>query len=79
MPTERRNDVGLKMAYVILTAIITLLMSIFFNKTYNMAMSASELGNENKKDVAVLQSNLSEINRRLIIIDNKLDKILYGK
>lgn len=74
--TERRQDIGLKFVYIVLTAIITLLMTVFFNKTYNIADSASVLGNENKKDIAVLQSGYKEIDRRLCSIDIKLDRLL---
>lgn len=76
MNGDRRQDIGLKMVYVILTAIITLLMSIFFNKTYNMAVEAYQGVNNANKDIAVLQSNFSEISRRLTQIDIKIDKIL---
>lgn len=74
--TERRQDIGLKFVYVILTAIITLLMSVFFNKTYTIAESASTLGYENKKDIAVLQNSYTNIDRRLATIDIKIDRLL---
>ena len=76
MNGERRQDIGLKIVYVILTAIITLLMSTFFNKTYNIAEIALAQSNENKKDVAVLQQCFREIDRRLTAIDGKLDRIV---
>jgi len=76
MLQERRVDVGLKMVYSLLTGIIAIMLTVFFMKTYNLAEGSMELGHENKKDVAVLQSNFSEISRRLVAIDVKLDKIL---
>ncbi len=74
--TERRQDIGLKFVYVVLTAIITLLMSVFFNKTYTIAESAAALGQDNKKDIAVLQNSYSNIDRRLATIDIKIDRLL---
>lgn len=74
---ERRTDVGLKIVYVILTAIITLVLSLFFNKTYNLAESASTMSYEVKQDVAVLQSEFKNINSKLEKIDIKIDKLLY--
>lgn len=65
---ERRQDIGLKMVYVILTAIITLLLTMFFNKTYQLAESASILSFENKKDVAVIQECISNVKDSLIKI-----------
>ena len=76
MMQERRQDVGLKMVYVILTAIITLLLSVFFNKTYDMANSAYGMAQDNKKDIAVTQQCYKDIDRRLASIDFKLDKLI---
>lgn len=76
MNGERRQDIGLKMVYVILTAIITLLLSVFFNKTYDMASAASALAQDNKKDIAVAQQCYKDIDRRLSSIDFKIDKLL---
>ena len=73
---ERRQDVGLKMVYVILTAIITLLLSVFFNKTYSLAEEAYEKSYTNQKDVAVLNQCYKDIDRRLIGIDFKIDTVL---
>jgi len=79
MNGERRQDIGLKMVYVILTAIITLLLSIFFNKTYTIAEQALTIGNENKKDVAVLQQCIKGIDLSLTKMDLKLDTLLTRK
>ena len=76
---ERRQDIGLKMVYVILTAIITLLMAIFFNKTYSIADQALVMSNENKKDIAVLQQCIKGIDLSLIRMDLKLDNLLLKK
>ena len=76
---ERRQDVGLKMVYVILTAIITLLMSVFFNKTYSIAVEAVKAGQDNSKDIAVLQQCIKGIDLNLAKIDIKLDTLLVIK
>ena len=73
---EKRNDIGLKLVYVILTAMLTLLLSVFFNKTYNIACEASERGYSNEKNIAVLQQSYKEIDRRLCGIDTKLDTLI---
>lgn len=76
---ERRQDIGLKLVYVILTAVITLLLGMFFNKTYNIAEIALAMSNENKKDVAVLQQCIKGIDLSLIKMDLKLDTLLTLK
>lgn len=73
---ERRQDIGLKMVYVILTAIITLLMAVFFNKTYSTAEDARAGVAEVKKDVAVLQQCIKGIDLSLVKMDLKLDTLL---
>jgi len=73
---ERRQDIGLKIVYVILTAIITLLMAVFFNKTYNTAEAALALGNENKVNIAVLQQCIKTIDLSLIRMELKIDTLL---
>ena len=73
---DRRQDVGLKLVYVVLTAIITLLLSLFFNKTYNLAETAAAVGSENKKDIAVLQQCIKGIDLSLAKMDIKLDTLL---
>ncbi len=79
MNGERRQDIGLKMVYVILTAIITLLLSVFFNRTYEMAVEAHQIATIATKDVAVANQCISEVNRRLGSIENKIDKLINGK
>lgn len=76
---ERRQDIGLKMVYVVLTAIITLLLSVFFNKTYSIAIEANNLGQDNRKDVAVLQQCIKGIDFSLAKMDLKLDTLLVIK
>ena len=73
---ERRKDVGLKLVYVILTAIITFLMSVVFFETYRKAEAAIILGNDNKKDIAVMQSCIASVNSTLVKMDVKLDKLV---
>ena len=76
---DRRQDIGLKMVYVVLTAIITLLMAVFFNKTYSIAADAAEIGQENRKDIAVLQQCIKTIELNLAKMDIKLDTLLTLK
>jgi peptidoglycan hydrolase CwlO-like protein len=76
MMQERRSDIGNKLSYVILTALITLMLSTFFYKTYGVAESAMEMANNNRKDIAVLQQCITDISRQLASIDNKLDRIV---
>jgi hypothetical protein len=79
MNGERRQDIGLKLVYIIATAVITLLMATFFNKTYNVAEQALAMGNENKKDVAVLQQCVKSVDMALTKMDLKLDTLLFMK
>jgi hypothetical protein len=76
---ERRKDIGMKLIYVILTAIITFLMSAVFFETYRKAEASLIIGNENKKDIAVMQNCISSVNVTLAKIDNKLDKLVGWK
>ncbi len=76
MTEERRKDVGLKMMYIILTAIITFLLSIVFFETYRKAEASLVASNENKKDIAVLKECVSSVNGTLSKMDNKLDALL---
>ena len=64
---------------MILTAIITLLMAVFFNKTYSIAENALTLSNENKIDIAVLKQCVKGIDISLTKIDLKLDTLLAIK
>lgn len=73
---ERRNDVGLKMVYVILTAIITFLLSITFFETYRKADAANIGVGEVRKDVAVIQETIKGINKNFEGINGKLDLLL---
>jgi len=76
---ERRNDVGLKMVYVILTAIITFLLSVTFFETYRKAEAAVSGLSESKKDIAVLQSAVVAINKSFDSVNSKLDLLLGWK
>uniref|UniRef100_A0A6M3IXA5 Uncharacterized protein n=1 Tax=viral metagenome TaxID=1070528 RepID=A0A6M3IXA5_9ZZZZ len=76
MEKERRNDIGLKTLYVLLTAIITFLLSITFFETYKKADAAVTGVSEIRKDVAVLQSCVKSIDKNYDIINLKLDKLL---
>ena len=79
MNGERRQDIGLKFVYVILTATITLLMATFFNKTYTIAEEARVGVSEAKKDIAVLQQCIKGIDSFLAKMDIKLDTLLTIK
>ncbi len=79
MEKERRNDIGLKTLYVLLTAIITFLLSITFFETYRKADAAVTGVSEIRKDVAVLQSCIKSIDKNYDIINLKLDKLLGWK
>ena len=76
---ERRQDIGLKIVYVIFTALITLLLSVFFNKTYTIAETALAMGNENKTNIAVIQQCIKGIDSSLAKMDIKLDTLLKFK
>ncbi len=76
MEKERRNDIGLKTLYVLLTAIITFLLSITFFETYKKADAAVTGVSEIRKDVAVLQSCVKSIDKNYDIINLKLDKLI---
>jgi tetrahydromethanopterin S-methyltransferase subunit G len=69
--TERRNDIGTKVGWVILYSLIALILVVFLNKTYDMAEGAYKGNTETAKNVAVLQSQYSEVLRRLGELDNK--------
>jgi hypothetical protein len=77
---ERRQDVGLKISFVIFSAIITILLGLFFTKTYESAARACEVGTGNTKDIAVLRSEynltVAEIYRRINNMDGKLDVLI---
>ena len=79
MNGERRQDVGLKIVYVILTAIITLLLTMFFSKTYSVAETALAMSNDNKTKVAVLEQCIKTIDLSLTKMDLKLDTLLLIK
>ena len=76
---ERRNDVGLKMVYVILTAIITFLLSITFFETYRKAEAAVIGVGEARKDIAVLQTAFKGIEKNFDTVNSKLDLLLGWK
>lgn len=76
---DRRNDMGMKIGYFVLTATISLLLGIFLKITFDRAEAADEKSNENNAALCTLQSRidegLPEIKRRLSMIDNKLDSL----
>lgn len=77
---ERRNDVGTKVGYFILTAVITGMLSIFFWGTYTKADQAYSIGTDNKRETAVLNNVVSNMADTIKQINFKIDKaIAYGK
>lgn len=76
---DRRQDVGLKVVYALLTSIIAIMLTVFFMKTYNLAEGAQILSQENKKDIAVLQQCVKNIDLSLAKMDIKLDTLLTMK
>lgn len=76
MNGDRRQDVGLKIVYALLTGIIAIMLTVFFMKTYNLAEGATDLSQENKKDIAVLQQCIKGIDLSLAKMDIKLDTLL---
>ncbi len=76
---ERRRDIGLKLLYVIGGAVITLMLWAFLQKTFEKADYALALGNENKKDIAVIQETVKGINKNFDTVNGKLDLLLGWK
>ncbi len=79
MNGERRQDIGLKLVYVSLTAIITLLLSLFFNKTYAISEQALRMANENSTSIAVVQEWIKSTNITMEKMDLKLDTLVGWK
>ena len=73
---ERRNDVGQKVTYVALTAIISVLLTLIFIKTYQTAENAYAISCVNTTDIAVLKQVDKTFAEKLDTINAKLDQIL---
>jgi hypothetical protein len=73
---ERRKDVGLKLVYVVLTALVTFLLSIIFFETYRKAESALNESNILKVRMGVMEECVRSTNGLLTKIDIKVDKLL---
>jgi hypothetical protein len=54
-------------------------MAVFFNKTYSIATDAHSLGQNNTKDIAVLQQCIKGMDLTLVKMDLKLDTIMSKK
>jgi len=79
---ERRNDVGVKLGFFVLTAVIAGMLSIFFWGTYTRADVACAKSEVAQKDVAVVQESIRGIYTTLGQMNIKLDRIdnrLNGK
>lgn len=75
---DRRNDLGHKITFAILIAVVSMFLTIIFMKTYNLAEAANKRSYENDTDIAVLFKSYEMIEQRLELIDIKLDRILNG-
>ena len=76
--SERRNDVGMKIGYFVLTAIITGMLSIFFWGTYTKAEKACAMGEDNKRDTAVISEKVIAMSDIIKQINYKIDKALIN-
>ena len=76
---DRRQDVGLKLVYSLLTGIIAMMLTVFLMKTFSTAEEARAGVADAKRDIAVLQQCIKGIDVSLVKMDIKLDKILDGK
>lgn len=76
MSLERRNDIAAKISYVILTFLIGLVLTIFFTKTYDIALCATEGMNKHETRITVLEKSVGNIECTLEKIDKKLDRAL---
>lgn len=72
---ERREDIGIKLGFFVLTAVIAGMLSIFFWGTYTRADVACAKSETAQKDVAVVQESIKGIFATLIRMDTKLEKI----
>ncbi|MFA5388853.1 MAG: hypothetical protein WC312_03765 [Candidatus Omnitrophota bacterium] len=66
----------MKIGYFVLTAIIAGMLSIFFWGTFNKAEQALALGNENTRNISVMQECIRGINKSLEKIEINVEKIV---
>jgi hypothetical protein len=76
MSDDRRNDLGSKLMYTIMTAVIALGLGAFLTRTLSIAEEGRNMGFENSKDIAVIQTIGSELREQMKCIDVKLDRLL---
>jgi hypothetical protein len=62
---ERRNDLGAKVTYATLTALIGFLLALFLNHTYAMATKGAETSEENSKDIVQLKECVKNTNDKI--------------
>ena len=74
--SEIRGELLKNSGLIIIAGLIGWLLSAVFFETYKKAEAALLMGNENKKDVAVLQTCIQNIDKNYEIINTKLDKLL---
>lgn len=83
MSPERRNDVGMKLGLIILTAVISLMLTTFLTATMNEAKAAREKAQTNEtkieRNIECLANLKSQINKMSMVqekMDDKIDVIL---
>lgn len=82
MIAERRQDIGVKVGFFVLTAVIAGMLSIFFWGTYTRADIACAKSEIALKGVAVVEESVRGIYTTLTRMDAKLERIdnrLNGK
>lgn len=76
---ERRNDIGIKIGYFVLTAVISGMLTIFFWKTYSKAEESYSVSNKNALAIAVNQECIRSIRDNLVTMNRKLDVLINEK
>jgi len=72
MASERRNDIGWKIAMSTVAVIVTL----FFNNTYNMSKEAEAEACANTLINAVQKAQIEAVRENISKIDKNIEKIL---
>jgi hypothetical protein len=71
MTDDRRKDVGMKIMVGIFIGLVGLLSTLFVNAAWVTANDGKRMGEENSKNIAVINANYENFSRS--IIDIKLD------
>lgn len=75
MSTERRNDLGGKLLYGILTAIIVWMLTNFFGDVKTKAEDSIACALENKASISVLQERLKKLDEIAVDVKTLIRKI----